>query len=73
LDCANNSWLDTDAAAEIARATNRRVKGFVADTGNDASVKTGVTQTLGEFNDPIAAIGQLKIPLAAIGPPETSL
>jgi NAD(P)-dependent dehydrogenase (short-subunit alcohol dehydrogenase family) len=36
-------------AAEIAPATNRRVKGFVADTGDDAAVKTAVAQAPGEF------------------------
>jgi NAD(P)-dependent dehydrogenase (short-subunit alcohol dehydrogenase family) len=38
------------AAAEIARTTNRQVRGYVADTGNDAAVKAGVTQVLGEFD-----------------------
>jgi NAD(P)-dependent dehydrogenase (short-subunit alcohol dehydrogenase family) len=37
------------AAAEIARATKRRVKGYVADTGHDAAVKTAIAQALGEF------------------------
>jgi NAD(P)-dependent dehydrogenase (short-subunit alcohol dehydrogenase family) len=37
------------AAAEIAGATNRRVKGFVADTGDDAAVKAAVAQVLGDF------------------------
>jgi NAD(P)-dependent dehydrogenase (short-subunit alcohol dehydrogenase family) len=36
-------------AAEIAQATKRRVKGYVADTGDDAEVKTALTQVLGEF------------------------
>jgi NAD(P)-dependent dehydrogenase (short-subunit alcohol dehydrogenase family) len=37
------------AAAEIARATNRRVKGFVANTGDDAAVKAAVAQVLADF------------------------
>jgi NAD(P)-dependent dehydrogenase (short-subunit alcohol dehydrogenase family) len=37
------------AAAEIAQATKRRVKGYVADTGDDAAVKTAIAQVLGEF------------------------
>jgi short-subunit dehydrogenase len=32
------------AAAEIARATTRRVKGYVADTGDDAAVRAAVAQ-----------------------------
>jgi NAD(P)-dependent dehydrogenase (short-subunit alcohol dehydrogenase family) len=36
------------AAAEIARATNRREKGYVADTGDDAAVKAAVVQVLGD-------------------------
>jgi NAD(P)-dependent dehydrogenase (short-subunit alcohol dehydrogenase family) len=34
------------AAAEIARATTRHVKGYVADTGDDAAVKAAVAQLL---------------------------
>jgi NAD(P)-dependent dehydrogenase (short-subunit alcohol dehydrogenase family) len=38
------------AAAEIAGATNRRVKkGYVADTGDDAAVKTAVARALSDF------------------------
>ena len=37
------------AAAEIARATERRVKGYVADTGDDAAVRAAVAQALGDF------------------------
>jgi NAD(P)-dependent dehydrogenase (short-subunit alcohol dehydrogenase family) len=37
------------AAAEIAQATKRRVKCYVADTGDDAAVKTAIAQVLGEF------------------------
>jgi NAD(P)-dependent dehydrogenase (short-subunit alcohol dehydrogenase family) len=38
------------AAAEIAVATHRRVKGYVADTGDDGAVKGAVAQVLGEFD-----------------------
>ena len=48
LIARDRAALET-AATEIARATNRGVKGFVADTGDDAAVKTGVAQALGEF------------------------
>jgi NAD(P)-dependent dehydrogenase (short-subunit alcohol dehydrogenase family) len=48
LMARDRAALET-AAAEIARATNRRVKGFVADTGDDAAVKTGIAQALGAF------------------------
>jgi NAD(P)-dependent dehydrogenase (short-subunit alcohol dehydrogenase family) len=37
------------AAAEIAQATKRRVKGYVADTGDDAAVKTAIAQVVGDF------------------------
>jgi NAD(P)-dependent dehydrogenase (short-subunit alcohol dehydrogenase family) len=37
------------AAAEIAGTTRRHVKGYVADTGDDAAVKAGVAQVLSEF------------------------
>jgi NAD(P)-dependent dehydrogenase (short-subunit alcohol dehydrogenase family) len=37
------------AAAEIAAATNRRVKGYVANTGDDAAVEAVVAQMLGDF------------------------
>jgi NAD(P)-dependent dehydrogenase (short-subunit alcohol dehydrogenase family) len=37
------------AAVEIARATERRVKGYVADTGDDAAVRAAVAQALGDF------------------------
>ena len=46
LIARDRAALET-AATEIARATNRGVKGFVADTGDDAAVKTGVAQALG--------------------------
>jgi NAD(P)-dependent dehydrogenase (short-subunit alcohol dehydrogenase family) len=36
-------------AAEIAQATKRRVKGYVADTGDDVAVRTAVPHVLGEF------------------------
>jgi NAD(P)-dependent dehydrogenase (short-subunit alcohol dehydrogenase family) len=36
-------------AAEITRGTRRRVKGYVADTGDDAAVKSAMAQVLGEF------------------------
>jgi len=48
LIARDRAALET-AATEIARATNRGVKGYVADTGDDAAVKTGVAQALGEF------------------------
>ena len=60
------------AAAEIGRATKRRVKGYVADTGDDAAVKTAITKVLGEFgrvdilvNCAAAVGGQGKPPLLA--------
>jgi NAD(P)-dependent dehydrogenase (short-subunit alcohol dehydrogenase family) len=37
------------AAAEIAQGTNRRVKGYVADTGDDAAVKAAIAQALDDF------------------------
>jgi NAD(P)-dependent dehydrogenase (short-subunit alcohol dehydrogenase family) len=37
------------AAAEIARATNRRLKGYMADTGDDAAVKAAVAQAFSDF------------------------
>jgi NAD(P)-dependent dehydrogenase (short-subunit alcohol dehydrogenase family) len=37
------------AAAEIGRATKRRVKAYVADTGDDAAVKAAIGKALGEF------------------------
>jgi NAD(P)-dependent dehydrogenase (short-subunit alcohol dehydrogenase family) len=49
LFARDRAVLET-AAEEIGRATNRRVKGFVADTGDDAAVKTGVARALVEFN-----------------------
>jgi NAD(P)-dependent dehydrogenase (short-subunit alcohol dehydrogenase family) len=68
---ANN--LDRgDRRPKIAPATNRRVKGFVADTGDDAAVKTAVAQARGEFgrvdilvNSAAAVGGQGKPPALA--------
>jgi NAD(P)-dependent dehydrogenase (short-subunit alcohol dehydrogenase family) len=37
------------AAAEIADAAKRRVKGYVADTGDDAAVRAAVAQAFSEF------------------------
>jgi NAD(P)-dependent dehydrogenase (short-subunit alcohol dehydrogenase family) len=37
------------AGAEIAHATKRRVKGYVADTGDDAAVRAAVAQAFSEF------------------------
>jgi NAD(P)-dependent dehydrogenase (short-subunit alcohol dehydrogenase family) len=48
LIARDRAVLET-AAADITRATKRRAKGFVADTSDDAAVKTGVTQVLGEY------------------------
>jgi NAD(P)-dependent dehydrogenase (short-subunit alcohol dehydrogenase family) len=60
------------AAAEIAPATKRRVKGYVADTGDDAAVKAATAQVLGEFgrvdilvNCAAAVGGQGKPPMLA--------
>jgi short-subunit dehydrogenase len=36
------------AAAAMALAANRRVKGYIADTGDDAAVKAAVAPMLGE-------------------------
>jgi NAD(P)-dependent dehydrogenase (short-subunit alcohol dehydrogenase family) len=41
--------LSRPPLAEIAEATKRRVKGYVADTGDDAAVETAVVQVLGDF------------------------
>jgi NAD(P)-dependent dehydrogenase (short-subunit alcohol dehydrogenase family) len=48
LIARDRAALET-AAAEIARATDRRAKGFAADTGDDASVKSGIAQALAAF------------------------
>jgi NAD(P)-dependent dehydrogenase (short-subunit alcohol dehydrogenase family) len=48
LIARDRAALET-ATAEIEHATNRRVKGYVADTGDDAAVKAAVAQVLGEF------------------------
>jgi hypothetical protein len=48
------------AAADITQATKRRVKGFVADTSDDAAMKTGVAQVLSEFD---------RIDISSIAPP----
>jgi NAD(P)-dependent dehydrogenase (short-subunit alcohol dehydrogenase family) len=48
LIARDRTALET-AAAEIARATNRRLKGYVADTGDDAAVKAAVTQAFSDF------------------------
>ena len=48
LIARDRAVLET-AAADITRATKRRVKGFVADTSDDAAVKTGVAEVLGGF------------------------
>jgi NAD(P)-dependent dehydrogenase (short-subunit alcohol dehydrogenase family) len=60
------------AAAEIARATTRRVKGYVADTGDDAAVRVAVAQAIGNFgrvdilvNCAAAVGGQGKPPILA--------
>jgi NAD(P)-dependent dehydrogenase (short-subunit alcohol dehydrogenase family) len=60
------------AAAEVARATKRRAKGFVADTGDDAAVKAAVAEVLGDFgrvdilvNCAAAVGGQGKPPMLA--------
>src|SRR5262245_26533674 len=37
------------AAAEIARETNGKVRGFIADTGDDAAVKKMVADVAGAF------------------------
>jgi NAD(P)-dependent dehydrogenase (short-subunit alcohol dehydrogenase family) len=65
LIARDRAALET-AATEIARATNRGVKGFVADTGDDAAVKTGVAQgkppTLAEItNEPFFADMNVKV------------
>jgi NAD(P)-dependent dehydrogenase (short-subunit alcohol dehydrogenase family) len=48
LIARDRAALET-AAADITRATKRRVKGFVADTSDDAAVKSGVAEVLGGF------------------------
>jgi NAD(P)-dependent dehydrogenase (short-subunit alcohol dehydrogenase family) len=37
------------AAAEIARTTARRVKGYVADTGDDAAIKAAAAEVFADF------------------------
>jgi NAD(P)-dependent dehydrogenase (short-subunit alcohol dehydrogenase family) len=60
------------AADEISRATGSRVKGFTADTGDDAAVKTVVANVLAAFevidilvNCAAAPGGQAKPPMLA--------
>jgi NAD(P)-dependent dehydrogenase (short-subunit alcohol dehydrogenase family) len=48
LIARDRTALET-AAAEIARATNRRLKGYVADAGDDAAVKAAVAQAFSDF------------------------
>lgn len=69
---ARNAAVLETAAAEISRATGRRIEGFTADTGDDAAVKAMVADALGAFgridilvNCAAAPGGQAKPPALA--------
>ncbi|MGP0091908.1 MAG: SDR family NAD(P)-dependent oxidoreductase [Xanthobacteraceae bacterium] len=69
---ARNAAVLEAAATEISRATGRRIKGFTADTGDDAAVKAMVADVLAAFgridilvNCAAAPGGQAKPPALA--------